>query len=251
MTSIAIEQVDPPTSARGLRALDAARERAADGLAGRTVWCATALPSHRDFAQLLRACLQWGGGGGVSCVLLEVQAGDELRDVCEQLDSMLEGGSPGPLGDAEREICAAGVGVSEELVRSVGPDDVVVVHDPVTALLAQALRDRGTHAVWHIQAAAPRPGPTADAARAFLRRWTDGIDAYAWSQPSDRGATAERIAALMPSADLVAGREIPAAFASGEHRLVGWSSVLADIVQADRDETVGGRLHARPVVPVR
>jgi hypothetical protein len=37
MTSIAIEQVDPPTSARGLRALDAARERAADGLAGRPV----------------------------------------------------------------------------------------------------------------------------------------------------------------------------------------------------------------------
>jgi hypothetical protein len=100
---------------------------------------------------------------------------------------------------------------------------------------------------------APPRRPTADAARAFLRRWTNGIDAYVatWSQPSDRGVLVERIAALMPSAGIVAGREIPAPFASGEPRLVCWTSVLADVVQADRDETVGGRLHTRPVVPVR
>jgi hypothetical protein len=46
----------------------------------------------------------------------EVHAGEELRDVGEQLDAMLGGGSSAPLGDAEREICAAGVGDSEELV---------------------------------------------------------------------------------------------------------------------------------------
>jgi hypothetical protein len=253
VTSTMIEPVDLPTSERRVRTLNAARERAVDELAGRTVWCATALPSHRDFAQLLASCLQWGGGGGVACRLLEVRADDELRDLGEQLDEMLAGVASAPLGDGEREICAAGVGASEELVASVGPDDVVVIHDAVTALLAQALRDRGTHAVWHIRVAPTPRRPVADAARAFLRRWTAGIDAYVgtWSEPSARGTAVERIVALLPSADLVAGRDIPARYAIREPRLVGWSSVLADVVHADRDETVGGRLHARPVVPAR
>ena len=245
-----IEQVDLPTSVRRVRALDAARERAIDGLAGRTVWCATALPSGRGFAQLLRTRLQWGG---VACGMLDVHAREELRDVGEHLDAMLAGASSAPLGDADREICAACVRDSEERVRAVEPDDVVVVHDAVGALLAQALRERGAHAVWHLRTGAPLRHPATDTARAFLRHYTDGIDAYVatWSRPSARGAVVERIAALVPSADLVAGREIPAAYARGEPRLVGWTSVLADVVDVDRDETVGGRLHARPVVPAR
>jgi hypothetical protein len=31
---------------------------------------------------------------------------------------------------------------------------------------------------------------------------------------------------------------------------VGWCCLLADVVLEDRDERAGGRLHARPVVPM-
>jgi trehalose synthase len=254
VTSLTIERLDPPSSTRGMRALDATRRRAADALAGRTVWCAAALPQRRASAQRLRACLQWGGGGGVTSGLLEIAGDEPLRELAERLQAMLECASPSRLGGAEREICADGVHAGEELVGAVGPDDVVVAHDPLTALLAEAVRDRGAHAVWHLSVPASPRRPIAERARSFLRRYTFGIDAYVttWSPPAERpGAVVERIAALMPGVDAVVAKEIPAAVATGEPPLLAWSTVLADVVRSDRDETVGGTLHSRPTVPVR
>jgi hypothetical protein len=55
------------------------------------------------------------------------------------------------------------------------------------------------------------------------------------------------VTALMPAADIVADTE-----AHGDpYRDVGWGSLLAAVVNADREETVGGRRHARPAVAVR
>lgn len=45
VTSVVIEQIEIPASSRQWRAITAARERVADVLAGRTVWCAAAIPS--------------------------------------------------------------------------------------------------------------------------------------------------------------------------------------------------------------
>lgn len=40
---------------------------------------------------------------------------------------------------------------------------------------------------------------------------------------------------------------------SGTHdeRVLAWSSVLGDVVEADRDDRVGGALHVRPAVAPR
>jgi hypothetical protein len=254
VTSLTIEHLDPASSSREIRTLDAARRRAFDALAGRTVWCATALHRRRASAQRLRDCLRWGGGEGVACGLLEIAGDERLRELAERLQAMFEGASPARLRGAEREICADSVRAGEEFVGAVRPDDVVVAHDMLTALLAEAVRDRGAHAVWHVSAGASPRRSTAATARSFLRRYTFGIDAYVttWSPPAERpGAVVERIAALMPCADTVAAKDIPAAVAGGEPRLRAWSAVLADVVHSDRAETVGGTLHARPTVPVR
>jgi hypothetical protein len=253
MTSLRIEELPAPSTTRRLRALEAARMRVVDKFAERTVWCACALPGRRPSAQRLQASLQWGSGG-VACSMLAVSADERLRDFAERLEAMLAGASPTRLGPAERELCADCVGASEELVVDVRADDVVVVHDALTALLAQALRERGAHAVWYVSAAPPARGSTAGAAWSFLRRYTSSMDAYvmSWSPTAERsGAGVERIAAVMPSPDAVTATDIQATFASGEPRLLGWSTVLAEVVQGDRDETVGGTLQPRPTVPVR
>jgi hypothetical protein len=253
MTSLSMQQLDPPASGRRMRALEALRERAVDELAGRTVWSAAGVSRGQASARRLQTSLQWGGGGGVACGSLQVAADEQLRALAERLEAMLDGDAPSHLGGAEREICADVVRRSEALVGAVGPDDVVVVHDALTALLAQALRERGAHAIWNVTILAPAHGPGASAARTFLHSYTSPMDAYVmtWSQAAARGAQVERIAALMPCADVVAATEMPALYAGGEPRLIGWSAVLADVVHGDRDESVGGTLRPRPTVPVR
>jgi hypothetical protein len=138
-------------------------------------------------------------------------------------------------GPAEREICAQAVRDPYPVVHE---DDVVLLHDALTALLAEAVRERGAHAVWCVSVAAPaRSGPGAREAWRFLRSLTTGVDAYVtrWG----RG-----LAAVMPSADLVTARAEP-------DTKLGWIGVLADVVRGDRDETVGGTRHPRPAVAAR
>jgi hypothetical protein len=55
------------------------------------------------------------------------------------------------------------------------------------------------------------------------------------------------LAALLPCSGIVVAKEI----ASSSRRALGWSALLADAVNADRDETVGGRRHVRPAVAAR
>jgi hypothetical protein len=45
-------------------------------------------------AQRLRASLQWGGSGGVTCGLLEIAGDERLRELAERLQAMLEGARP-------------------------------------------------------------------------------------------------------------------------------------------------------------
>src|SRR4051794_41804522 len=66
MPSVAIDRLEPPSSARRARTSHLVRARAADRLGGRTVRCATALPAGRGPAHALRGCLTADG-----CVVAE------------------------------------------------------------------------------------------------------------------------------------------------------------------------------------
>jgi trehalose synthase len=245
-----------PSSARAARVLAYFEESAADALAGRTTWCATGLAGSSHVAHALRTCLECVGDAGVDARGLRVAADAPLRLLAERLDEMLHGGgATAGLGRGEEEIYTTGKEESDlYLGQAVVPGDVVVLHDPLTVLLAEAVRERGAHAVWHIEIAPHRGAPAASPARLFLREYTTPVDAIAmsWTGSDEGGRRVERISALMPAADSVTTREIPA---SGDARdrfhHVGWSSVLADVLAGDREETVGGTLHARPAVARR
>jgi hypothetical protein len=118
----------------------------------------------------------------------------------------------------------------EDLVADMRLDDIVVLHHPLTAAVAEPIRDRGAHAVWHVIA------PTVPA---------PAIDAYVMTRRTVDGA--QVVAALMPRAGIVAAKEIRGV----PYGDVGWSSLLADVVRTDREECVGGTLHARPAVAPR
>jgi hypothetical protein len=72
VTSLLTERFGAPATTRDGRVHAFERERAIDTLAGRTVWCASALPTGRSRAQDLHRCLEWTGDGGVAADPLDV-----------------------------------------------------------------------------------------------------------------------------------------------------------------------------------
>lgn len=114
--------------------------------------------------------------------------------------------------------------------------DVVVMHDRVAALLAEPVRSRGAHALWQLQ-----PGERAEA----LPR---GLDACVAHAPAAGAGAADRLAAALPAPGHLALMEVER---GRDGAGFGWRALLADVVGEDRDEAVGGRLHARPHVAPR
>lgn len=249
MTSLIVEQFGSPSSPRAARVLELARRRAVDELAGRTVWSATALPAGHAPARMLSGDVRAAGRGGIGTGSIEVPTDESLRTLAERLDAMLHGFAPpaSSLGPAERGLYERASPAGEALGSAdIEPGDVVVLHDPLVAVLAQAVRERGAHAVWHVTVG-PAPRRAAAEAQNFLSRFTAALDAYVTTsrRAVGRGLLGERLTALMPSADIVATMSL--ATERGEEPS-GWCCLLAEVVQSDRDEHVGGRVHARPAV---
>jgi hypothetical protein len=109
----------------------------------------------------------------------------------------------------------------------VGHGDIVVLDDTPSA---PEVREHGAHAVVRVSRL---PGSRAAAVDAYLISW------------NGRGALACRLSAVLPNADVVVEKDM-----LGYGDDLAWSSLLADVVGADRDERVGGRRHVRPAVAV-
>jgi trehalose synthase len=171
--------------------------------------------------------------------------------LASRLDAMLRG-SPTEATQThsgDSDVYDEGVSGSEaSMAERVAPNDVVVLHDPLSAVLGQAVRERGAQVVLQVSAGPAGGGQTGTRAWAFLRPYTGAVDAYliAWTQPLGEGLVVHNVAVRMPSPDLLAAKEM-----QPDEAAVGWGSVLADVVHSDRGERVAGMLHPRPAVAAR
>jgi hypothetical protein len=220
VTSVEMEEFGPRFTAHEARVLAYVEESSTDELSARTIWLAHALPR--------------GSRGRLELEARElvITVGELTLELARRLDRMLRGRAeaPEPLGSAEREICRRLMDDGDGLVGDVQHDDVVVLDDPLTAMLAESVRERGAHAVRHVDVD-PAMAQEAAAAQSFLDTYTRPVHAYLLSRP--RG-----VAAIIPSR-----RECS--------DCLGWASALTEVIREDRTERVGGVLHARPSVAAR
>jgi trehalose synthase len=249
VTSLDLEHFGPPSTTREARVLAYAEECAADELCAHRIWCATALPAGHRAAHVLRERLRRLAEPAGAPRELAVATGELSLELARRLDRMLRGRSSDSesLGSAERAICTEVREDGDALVgRHVQRDDVVVLHDPLTALLAEAVRERGAHAVWSVELQMAHTRGAAARARTFLNDYTGPVHAYVL-------ASSHVVAALIPSTGVVAAKEIDTTppYDAGRRDRLGWAAALADALRDDRAETVGGVLHARPSVAAR
>ncbi len=253
MTSFVAERFGKSRTLWSSRALELAGQRAGDVLAGRTVWCALSLPRARGPAEELRGRME-GAAPEASAATLPLQADEQMRALAERVEDMLDGvGSSWPdLGEAERDAYARASMSDEMFGVGVAGEDVVVVHDALSAIAIQPARERGAHAVWRIQVSGA-PGTAARQALEFLQAFTPGIDAYLlrWQERGPHGEVLESVGAALPSAGLLAAKEFPIRSRDDEQRRLAWRMALAEIVRSDRGERVGGTIRPCPTVASR
>lgn len=254
MTTFVIEQFHTPDTRRRARRLDSVRRRAADQLAGRSVWCIAAGPTEAQAADGLEHCLCGIRDQGVAPRRTLLELREPLIGLMQRLDAMLRGVTLlGPALDAEAEDAfRKGRQDGDALLPDeVGPGDVVVLHDPIAAALAPAIRDRGGHAVWRTSIG--RWEGNAAAAWGFLHRSNPALDAYvtAWRSGNTASAGRAGIAAYIAASAVVSAKEVDTHGPGMDRDEIGWATLLADVVRGDRAERVGGTVHARPSVAAR
>src|SRR5271165_3374169 len=126
-------------------------EHAGGALEGRVIWNVNSTTKGGGVVELLRPLLGYSRGAGVDARWVVVRASPEFFEITKRLHNRLHGfdGDHGSLGAEQRAIYdEALAGCAAELSELVRPDDVVILHDPQTAGLVEAVRRSGAIAVW-------------------------------------------------------------------------------------------------------
>jgi hypothetical protein len=214
MTTLEIQRLGFSSGAREARALERLARSAADGLGDRAIWLVDPpLPSGAPVPRFVQ-------------VPSRPPEGPPYAERIEDED-LLEGG------------------------RLTG-DDLVLLRGRLALTLAPAIREHGAHTILLASDAGRVARQAAEEPSGLPAGGAHALDAYvvSWRDPRRPGG-AVTVAAFVPSAELLAARQIALGRQPSRRAQLAWSSLLADVVGTDRHDCVGGTIHARPAVAGR
>jgi len=152
---------------------------------GRTVWNVNSTGKGGGVAEMLRSLLAYAKGIGIDARWAVIKGDPEFFRTTKRIHNRLHGapGDGGALGDEELSSYRATMERNvEELAEMVRPQDVVILHDPQTAGLTEALSQRCETVIWRCHVGLDRPNDLAKEAWNFLRRFLGEADAYVFSR---------------------------------------------------------------------
>jgi len=191
-------------------------ERGREALEGVTVWNVNSTARGGGVAEMLAPLVGEAQGAGVAARWVVINGDEEFFRVTKRIHNRLHGqpGDQGPLGDREREAYeAVAERNAEELCPQVAEGDVVILHDPQTAGLAEALAARGAAVVWRCHVGVDEPNDHAREAWDFLVPYLGHVGSYVFSRRSFawESLDADRIRIIHPSIDVFAAKNRPLA----------------------------------------
>ena len=164
--------------------------RAADLLAGRTMWHVNSTSDGGGVAEMLHMLVCYYLGCGVDARWAVLTADQDFFGVTKRIHNRLHGdpGDGGPLGANERAIYDRGIEANGQLLDRVGAGDVVVLHDPQTFGFARPLSAAGAWVVCVCHVGSDLPNELTRSAWGFFSDDTDAAraivfsrSAYVWS----------------------------------------------------------------------
>ena len=200
---------------RGERLL-AEAERARQAFGDRVVWHVNATAHGGGVAEMLQTLLGYANGAGIDNRWAVLDGDPSFFAITKRLHNMLHGevGDGGALGPAERahydDVMRANL---TSMLRRVSPGDLVVLHDPQTAGLAEGLRAAVTGVVWRCHVGRDVPNDVAVAAWDFLRPYVEHADALVFSRREYAPDWVDdaRLVVIPPSIDPLALKNVPLA----------------------------------------
>jgi trehalose synthase len=165
--------------------LEQAARWAKERFAGRAIWNISSTARGGGVAEMLRALLPYARDAGVDVRWVVLREEPEFFAVTKRLHNHLHGdlGDGGVLDDAARRLYESVLRANGD---ALGPQmqngDVVYLHDPQTAGMVPALRDRGLKVVWRCHIGVDQPNDVVRGAWDFLRPYVEEANAYVFSR---------------------------------------------------------------------
>lgn len=162
-------------------------DRAAAELRGRVLWNINSTASGGGVVELLRPLLGYCRGGGVDARWAVIAASPSFFRVTKRLHNHLHGfdGDGGTFSGGDQMLYEATLADdAAQLTSLVREDDIVILHDPQTAGLVDAMNGVGAAVIWRCHVGLDHPNALARGAWDFLRPYIRNADAYVFSRPS-------------------------------------------------------------------
>lgn len=207
-------RIDPVSLNRLARLLDAERAGRLNSnvalarrvLDGRVLWNVNATASGGGVAEMLTTLLAYTRGAGVDARWLVLDGNPRFFRITKRLHNFLHGspGDGGALGEAERaeyeSVLAGNLDNMRSLVRA---GDIVLLHDPQAAGMADGLRAAGAHVVWRCHIGRDTPTELTDVGWDFLKPYVSQADATVLSREAygPRWLDRRRSRVIPPSLD--------------------------------------------------
>ena len=177
-----------------------------EALAMRAVWSINSTANGGGVAEMLRSMMAYARGAGVDARWSVIEGNAEFFEVTKRIHNRLHGaiGDGGPLGPYEREVYeAVAEANARELVQLVAPGDIVLLHDPQTAGMAQPMVDAGAYVIWRCHVGIDQPDELSRSAWDFLRPYVEPADRYVFSREAFEweGLDLSRVVLIPPSID--------------------------------------------------
>jgi trehalose synthase len=188
------------------RALETAAGETAERLDGHTIWNVNSTASGGGVAEMLRVLVGYSRGAGLDVRWLVTQGDPEFFDITKRIHNRIHGvrGDDGDLGPAQAAHYESTTRANAALLRAqVRPGDIVLLHDPQTAGLCDAVRDHGARVVWRCHIGADHDDEWTEQAWSFLLPHLARADAYIFSRLPYAPAAlpSERVHVIPPSID--------------------------------------------------
>jgi trehalose synthase len=182
-------------------------QRAADRLRGRVVWNVNSTAKGGGVVELLRPLLGYSRGAGVDARWVVISGDSDFFVITKRLHNHLHGvdGDGGALSIDEHASYEGTLAANgTELARLVRPKDLVILHDPQTAGLVEAVHATGATVIWRCHVGLDHGNARAHQAWDFLAPYLRDADAFVFSRSAYmwEGLPPEKVVVIKPSIDV-------------------------------------------------